>query len=69
MRENSDVKPYACEAWGRKFLQKNYLKGHMSVHSGDKSFDCEACGNSFTTNANLTEHDCNNAGAQASGSS
>ena len=47
---------YPCEYCGKKFSSGQYLRYHMSEHTGKYSFICEICGKGFNEKNLLVKH-------------
>uniref|UniRef100_A0A8C3TCX3 C2H2-type domain-containing protein n=1 Tax=Chelydra serpentina TaxID=8475 RepID=A0A8C3TCX3_CHESE len=48
--------PHTCPQCGRSFVEKQALKKHESIHTGEKPFTCSECGKSFRQKGNLVSH-------------
>ena len=69
LRSHNEVKPtpdpsdptgqakvYHCCLCGKMLSSFSSLDRHMLVHSGERPFSCEVCGQTFTTNGNMHRH-------------
>jgi len=69
LRSHNEVKPtpdpsdptgqakvYNCCLCGKMLSSFSSLDRHMLVHSGERPFSCEVCGQTFTTNGNMHRH-------------
>ena len=48
--------PYSCSVCGRGFQNKDNMLGHLSHHTGGKSFKCPQCDAAFKWRASLDNH-------------
>lgn len=49
-------KPFMCEACGKSFASKEYLRHHSNIHTGSKPYKCEQCGRGFAQRNSLHQH-------------
>lgn len=49
-------KPFMCEACGKSFASKEYLRHHSNIHTGSKPYKCEQCGRCFAQRNSLHQH-------------
>lgn len=45
-----------CEACGKSFASKEYLRHHSNIHTGTKPYKCELCGRGFAQRNSLHQH-------------
>ena len=50
-------KPYSCENCKKKFGKPSDLKKHMSIHTGEKPFQCKTCGICYPHSTSLRCHE------------
>ena len=48
---------YQCAECGKRFRVRCRLTAHERVHSGERPFHCEACGETFGRIDNLRRHE------------
>lgn len=49
-------KPFMCEACGKSFASKEYLRHHSNIHTGSRPYKCETCGRGFAQRNSLHQH-------------
>ena len=47
---------YRCNWCGKQFSCPDNLRGHMTIHTGIKQFQCVHCGNQYQYNCTLQRH-------------
>ena len=52
----SQSKLHVCYVCSKTFSLKKYLKRHMKVHNGKRTFSCQRCAKSFLRQASLIRH-------------
>ena len=52
------LKPHTCEQCGRSFNQRQHLKTHLRVHTGETPFECDKCQKKFKFHATRNSHKC-----------
>lgn len=45
-----------CEACGKSFASKEYLRHHSNIHTGSRPYKCEQCGRGFAQRNSLHQH-------------
>lgn len=45
-----------CEACGKSFASKEYLRHHSNIHTGSKPYKCEQCSRCFAQRNSLHQH-------------
>lgn len=45
-----------CEACGKSFASKEYLRHHSNIHTGSRPYKCEECGRGFAQRNSLHQH-------------
>ncbi|CAN9507674.1 unnamed protein product [Ophioblennius macclurei] len=45
-----------CEACGKSFSSKEYLRHHSNIHTGSRPYKCEHCGRGFAQRNSLNQH-------------
>lgn len=56
MRHHSKERPHVCPTCNKGFVDKAYLKKHMTFHDQSKFYVCETCGKSFNNVLGLAKH-------------
>lgn len=51
-----DEKAFSCGVCSHRFRQKQNLKTHMRVHTGEKPFHCDVCGKRFRHHSSFKTH-------------
>ena len=52
------LKPHICEQCGRSFAERQHLKTHLRVHTGETPFECDKCQKKFKFHATRNSHKC-----------
>ena len=47
---------FKCGYCGKGFSRAWVLKGHVRMHTGEKSYQCSTCGGAFADRSNLRQH-------------
>lgn len=45
-----------CEACGKSFASKEYLRHHSNIHTGSRPYKCQVCGRGFAQRNSLHQH-------------
>ncbi|KAG7259507.1 hypothetical protein CRUP_031783 [Coryphaenoides rupestris] len=49
-------RPFMCEACGKSFASKEYLRHHSNIHTGSRPYKCPQCGRGFAQRNSLHQH-------------
>ena len=52
------LKPHICDQCGKAFNQRDQMKTHSRVHTGETPFGCEKCHKKFKFHATRNSHKC-----------
>jgi len=55
-KNHKNIKIFQCEICNKNYSNKNNLKNHLSIHTGNKPHKCNICQKSFRLKRTLTEH-------------
>ena len=50
------IKPFPCEMCNMSFAERDKLKNHMRIHTGEKPFSCVVCGKNFARKQDCKKH-------------
>ncbi|XP_050506655.1 zinc finger protein 286A-like isoform X2 [Diabrotica virgifera virgifera] len=53
---NPQTKAWVCDTCGKKYNSKNLLDEHVNTHLGERPYQCEFCGATFSQRSNLQSH-------------
>lgn len=57
MKGHNNIKPHKCDFCERAFILPGHLQDHIrSQHTGERPFECEICGNTFSRRKLLRQH-------------
>ncbi len=50
------IKNFPCEVCGKRWFTKKMLDDHMTVHTGERKYQCTDCGACLKTGGGLRKH-------------
>jgi len=56
MRHHSQERPHVCPTCNKGFVDKAYLKKHITFHDNSRCYTCELCGKQFNNVLGLQKH-------------
>merc|ERR1711973_788566 len=56
MRHHSQERPHVCPTCNKGFVDKAYLKKHVTFHENSRPFVCHQCGKAFNNILGLQKH-------------
>ncbi|XP_068619291.1 zinc finger protein 471-like isoform X1 [Battus philenor] len=62
---HQQTKPYECDVCGKKFVNKNTLAQHSSVHDMERRLQCRQCPKRFRSKASLYIHEQSHSGVKS----
>ncbi|XP_043198091.1 zinc finger protein 1-like isoform X3 [Amphibalanus amphitrite] len=54
--ESANVRKFKCDICSKAFKFKHHLKEHTRIHSGEKPYVCNDCGNRFSHSGSYSSH-------------
>ena len=59
-QDNTDpldaVRPFKCQYCPKRFMRKQHLRQHLTIHTGDKPYHCSLCDKKFMYPSVLRDH-------------